>query len=112
MWCWIQPDTLRYYQADLVLDLFGDWTLICAWGGLGSARGKQISTGLASHEEGLQRIQKLDAHRQRRGYVPVTSLAHWPAQVMALRGAHPPPAAHRPPSPGHPAPAPQGELLG
>jgi hypothetical protein len=37
---WINPETARYYQVDLVQDLFGDWTLIQCWGGLGSRRGR------------------------------------------------------------------------
>ncbi len=36
---WIHPEQLRYYQADLVQDLFGEWTLVCSWGGLGTTRG-------------------------------------------------------------------------
>jgi hypothetical protein len=27
---WIHPEKGRYYQAELVQDLFGDWTLILA----------------------------------------------------------------------------------
>jgi hypothetical protein len=38
LWRWVHPDQRRYYQAVLSTDLFGDWTLTLAWGGLGSAR--------------------------------------------------------------------------
>jgi hypothetical protein len=28
MWRWTNPEKFRYYQADLVKALFGNWTLI------------------------------------------------------------------------------------
>jgi len=36
---WIHPEKARYYQAELVKDLLGDWTVVLCWGGLGSRRG-------------------------------------------------------------------------
>jgi hypothetical protein len=30
MWRWVNPDNRRYYQADLVQDLLGDWMLVRA----------------------------------------------------------------------------------
>jgi len=36
---WIHPEKARYYQAELVEDLLGDWTVVVCWGGLGSRRG-------------------------------------------------------------------------
>ena len=33
---WVHPEKARYYQADLVEDLFGDWCVVTAWVGLGS----------------------------------------------------------------------------
>ena len=91
MWCWIHPEKQRYYQADLVVDLFGDWTMVCAWGGLGSKRGRQRITGVASQADGMEKITELDAHRQKRGYLPVESFANWRLQVAAARGNTPPP---------------------
>jgi len=84
---WIHPDKYRYYQAELVPDLFGDWSLVCTWGGLGTPRGGYKIRGVAGYEDGLREIEALDAHRQKRGYVPVASLAHWSAQIAALRQA-------------------------
>ena len=75
---WIHPEQLRYYQADLVQDLFGEWTLVCSWGGLGTALGGFNSTGVASHEDGLRRLEALDSLRRRHGYLPVNSLADGP----------------------------------
>jgi len=86
---WIHPEKYRYYQAELVTDLFGDWSLVCAWGGLGTPRGGYKVTGVTDYEDGLRKIDALDAHRQKRGYVPVASFAHWTAQIAALRQARP-----------------------
>ncbi len=92
MWHWINPHNHRYYQADLVLDLFGDWTLVCTWGGYGTLRGNHSITGVASHEEGLRKIEALGAHREKRGYIAVPSFAGWAAQIAALEdGAYSPP---------------------
>lgn len=78
---WIDPGQLRYYQANLVQDLFGEWTLVCVWGGLGTARGSYSSTGVASHEEGLRRLEALDKLRRQHGYLPVDSLADRPIRM-------------------------------
>jgi hypothetical protein len=68
MWRWVNPETHRYYQADLVRDLFGEWTLVWAWGGLGSDRGRMLSTKVRSYDAGLERIREIDELRKRRGY--------------------------------------------
>jgi predicted DNA-binding WGR domain protein len=73
MRCWIHPEKYRYYQAELVPGLFGDWSLVCAWGGLGTPRGGYKITGVADYKDGLRKIEVLDVHRQRRGYVPYAS---------------------------------------
>jgi len=106
---WIHPGKYRYYQAELVADLFGDWSLVRAWGGLGTPRGGCKITGVACYEDGLREIEALDAHRQKRGYVPVESLAYWTAQIRALRlaGLLRP---QTPPAPRQSDPA-QGDLL-
>jgi hypothetical protein len=65
---WIQAEKARYYQAILVKDLFGEWTLITAWGGLGSKRGGMRSTAVVSHEAGLERIREIDKRRRQHGY--------------------------------------------
>ena len=65
---WIQTEKARYYQALLVKDLFGEWTLITVWGGIGSNWGGMKSTLVASYEAGLERIGEIDKRRQRRGY--------------------------------------------
>lgn len=71
MWRWVHPEKQRYYQADLVKDLFGEWTLVWAWGGTETTRGRQRITGVASYKEGLRRVTDMDIRRRKRGYVPV-----------------------------------------
>lgn len=68
MHSWIQTEKARYYQAFLVKDLFGEWTLIMAWGGLGSRRGGMRSTRVPSYAAGLERIGEIDKRRKRHGY--------------------------------------------
>lgn len=75
MFRWIHEEKARYYQAHLVQDLFGDWTLITAWGALGSQRGRMRSTGIPSYEDGLARIEVIAKRRRQRGYEAIP--ARW-----------------------------------
>ena len=65
---WLHVAKARYYQAHLVKDLFGEWTLITVWGGLGSRLGRMHSTGVASYADGQAQIQKIAKRRQQHGY--------------------------------------------
>ena len=65
---WVNPDNRRYYQADLVKDLFGDWTLVKVWGSLDSHQGNQKICLVSGKEKGLAEIQKLMKERECRGY--------------------------------------------
>jgi hypothetical protein len=67
---WIHPEKGRYYQADLVEDLFGDWSLVTVWGALGSHRGQVRKAWVAGYAEGLKRLQAVGKRRRQRGYVP------------------------------------------
>ena len=67
---WMHPDKNRYYKADLVRDLFGDWTLVLTWGGLDTARGRQRITAVPSYEDGMEETRAVDERRRKRGYVP------------------------------------------
>ncbi len=89
MWHWINPNNHRYYQADLVLDLLGDWTLVCAWGGYGTPYGNHSITGVTSYADGLRKIEALGTHREKRGYIAVPSFADWASQIAAMeKGAY------------------------
>ncbi len=81
MWRWINPNNRRYYQADLVKDLFGDWTLVKIWGGLGTRRGNYGITGVSSYDDGLLKIDALGDNREKRGYVPVSTFTDWMSLV-------------------------------
>ena len=65
---WVNDATARYYEAHLVEDLFGFWTLITAWGRQGSPRGRIRSTGVASYDDGQQQIETIGKRRRQRGY--------------------------------------------
>lgn len=65
---WINPEKARYYQVFLDQDLFGDWTLIKVWGGIGSNRGRIHSTGVASYEAGVELVDEIARRRSQRGY--------------------------------------------
>lgn len=65
---WIHPEKDRYYRAELVQDLFGAWTLILAWGGLGSRRGRMRLVSVPSYAAGLERLDGLRKRRRQRGY--------------------------------------------
>ena len=61
---WVNPKTARYYQVDFVQDLFGDWTLILVWGGLGSRRGQVRVVYVTSQAAGLERITAIRKRRE------------------------------------------------
>ena len=86
MWYWFNPSNHRYYQADLVLDLFGEWTLVCAWGGYGTLRGNHTITGVASYADGLRKIEVLGTRREKRGYIAVPSFAGWASRIATAEG--------------------------
>ena len=65
---WINDMTNRYYQAELTQDLLGEWTVVTAWGGLGSHRGGMRSTGVASYADGLAQLEAIGKRRHQRGY--------------------------------------------
>ena len=59
MYSWIQPEKSLYYQANLIKDLFGDWTLVSSWGVIDSRRGRVRKTGVPSYQAGLERINAI-----------------------------------------------------
>ena len=68
MWRWTNPKKFRYYQADLVKDLFGDWLVIAAWGRQGSKRGGMRNICVPSYEAGLQQLAAIGKRRRQHGY--------------------------------------------
>jgi hypothetical protein len=70
---WIHPAKARYYQIHLDQDLFGDWTLLKVWGGLGSRRGGMHHAGLASYDHGIEQLREIAKRRSQRGYLTVNA---------------------------------------
>lgn len=75
MYSWIQPEKYLYYQAHLVKDLFGEWTLVSSWGAINSRRGRVRKTGVSSYQAGLDQIKAIDRRRRQHGYQCVEGLA-------------------------------------
>jgi hypothetical protein len=70
---WINAEKARYYQIYLDQDLFGDWTLIKVWGGVGSNRGGIACSGVASLKAGMDEIEHISRRRSKRGYRRIAS---------------------------------------
>lgn len=68
IWRWVHAQKRRYYQVELVEDLFADWTIIQSWGGIDSHRGRMRIVWVASQAEGLKRIEAIGKRRGVRGY--------------------------------------------
>ncbi|MBK5963369.1 hypothetical protein CCR95_04505 [Thiocystis minor] len=79
---WIHPEKGRYYQAELVQDLFDDWTLILVWGGLGSRRGRMRVVYVPSYAAGLERLDAIQKRRRQRGYQESSSEGTRPDPVV------------------------------
>lgn len=69
---WENPEKARYYQADLVVDLLGDWVVVTAWGGLDSRLGQVRRTWVTSEEEGRRRLLEIEKRRRQRHYRAVS----------------------------------------
>ncbi|AFL72772.1 WGR domain-containing protein [Thiocystis violascens] len=78
MYSWIQTEKSLYYQAHLIKDLFGDWTLVSSWGSIDARRGRVRTTGVSSYEAGLERIKAIDRRRRQHGYQCVQGLSTSP----------------------------------
>ena len=60
----------RYYVVRVERDLFGDITLLRAWGGRGSRRGNSL-TDCVAEDQIEPMLQRLSATRHKRGYALV-----------------------------------------
>lgn len=59
----------RYYIAEIMQDLWGNWLLRRSWGGLGSRRGSNLTVPAESYEQALMLLADTAKRRQARGYV-------------------------------------------
>jgi hypothetical protein len=82
---WINPEKARYYQVFLDQDLFGDWTLIKVWGGIGSKRGRMHSTGVASYAAGIELVDEIARRRSQRGYTCTSPTGRFSPGVLPER---------------------------
>lgn len=64
---WHNATNGRHYQADLYRDLFEAWILIRSWRG-DRHRGNEKMAVVASYQDGLAQIKRIDSTRTRRGY--------------------------------------------
>jgi hypothetical protein len=65
---WENPHNQRYYRVAVEQDIFGQWVIISTWGGIIRASGRSKGRVLASREEGLLLLEKVDAERKSRHY--------------------------------------------
>lgn len=72
----------RYYSAHVLKDLLGDWQLVRVWGGRGTRLGCYSITPTATQAEAVALLEREEARRRRRGYVP-TLWGHQTAQTAA-----------------------------
>lgn len=59
----------RYYQADIMQDLFGVWLVKRSWGGLGSRARQSMTIPAADYEHALTLLKEVAKRRHQRGYV-------------------------------------------
>lgn len=57
----------RWYRAQIVLGLFGDWAVVCEWGRIGQD-GKKISLWFSSEDSAKDKYQDIIKKRISRGY--------------------------------------------
>ena len=71
-WEKIQDDgSVRYYQARIIQDLLGDWTVFCSWGRKEYAGGGSKTLLASNQQEAVDTLQLTHRKRLARGYVPV-----------------------------------------
>lgn len=60
----------RFYQAQLVKDMLGDWCILCTWGSLNSRLGNHKTHVFSDKNEALVFVDALNEKRLKRGYTP------------------------------------------
>jgi hypothetical protein len=62
----------RYYRVVALHNLFGEWELLKAWGGIGNRLGGSSVIPVTTHSEALILMEEEDRRRARRGYLPTS----------------------------------------
>lgn len=65
---WEQAQAVRYYEVTLQRNLFGQWELLCVWGGIGSPRGGHQCRPVHDQVKGAELLRSVALRRERRGY--------------------------------------------
>ena len=65
---WENPKSARYYEARLCQNLFEEWELQLAWGGIGNRLGGGHCESVGSYEDGLVSLEQVAKRRKQRGY--------------------------------------------
>ena len=66
---WEHAEKKRYYHVILNQDLFGDWVITKAWGGINQATGRITHSPCHSSEKARLLIKKITKIREKRGYL-------------------------------------------
>ncbi len=66
---WEHAAKRRYYEARLVRDLWGDQVIISAWGGVGSALGREVMRPVVSRVKWMDALDDIARRRRAHGYV-------------------------------------------
>jgi len=66
---WRWESETRYYLVQLKQDLFGQWCLLCSWGGRLNRHGNSQTRYLNSREEADTILQSIGKRREGRGYL-------------------------------------------
>ena len=61
---WVNQEERRFYTIMVTQDLFGDWVLIRAWGGLDNNKGGQKSERFGCEQEALDAIEEIKKRRK------------------------------------------------
>ncbi len=68
---WENPKKGRYYEAWTHKNLFGEWEVLCAWGGIGTKQGGSKAIPTDSIEAAGDIMATIHAKRLKRHYLPV-----------------------------------------
>jgi hypothetical protein len=78
---WTTPT--RYYRALVQQNLFGEWEVLRAWGGVGNRFGRLTVRPAANYDDALVMLEVEGRRRSRRGYLRVDGQAA-PVGVASL----------------------------
>lgn len=57
---------MRWYEASIVYDLLGDWTVVRRWGGRKNRLNGHLVEVVADYEAACRRLDAIDAERRKR----------------------------------------------